>query len=208
MKKLFLLILLGLFATQTAVNAQKIEDVFNSDDLVWFGLDFSHAKMIDPEGFSNPAQIVQGFFRSWNNIVVNEPNRYDLKQSFRKRTVSNDLSIVTPRNSQVDPSTLVLEDYETHELSEEIVRDIIKEYDSDKSGLGLVFVVESFNKVTDLGTMYVTFFDIETRVVFFTKKISGETGGFGLRNYWARTIRNVIEEAGEQYSGWRREYMD
>ncbi len=208
MKKAVIIIFLASLAGMTTLKAQSVEDVFTSDEVVWFGLDFSEAKMIGPEGFSDPFQIVNRVYRSWNNLIINEPNRYNIKQSFRKRTVHNDLSVVTPRNTQVDPDELVLEAWETHELSEEIVQNIISEYETDHSGLGLVFIIESFNKATEIGTMYVTFFDIESKKVLLTKKMQGETGGFGFRNHWARTIRNVIEESGDLYPDWRRKHTD
>jgi len=189
-----------------ASNAQSASSVFNTHEVTWFGVDFSNAKFIGPEGFSNPVEIVDRFFDSWNNLVVSEQKKYDIKKHFRKRYVEYDLSIVKERNSSVDPDDLVLESYESHELSMEDIRQIISEYNSNRSGLGLVFIVETFNKPRDLGTMYVTFFDIKTGKVLFTEKLSGKAGGIGLRNYWASSIHKVFIESGKQYGKWKKYY--
>ncbi|MBS4014350.1 MAG: hypothetical protein KGZ97_11440 [Bacteroidetes bacterium] len=205
MKKLVLIILV-LLAMPLASNAQSASSVFNTHEVTWFGVDFSNAKFIGPEGFSNPVEIVDRFFDSWNNLVVSEQKKYDIKKHFRKRYVEYDLSIVKERNSSVDPDDLVLESYESHELSMEDIRQIISEYNSNRSGLGLVFIVETFNKPRDLGTMYVTFFDIKTGKVLFTEKLSGKAGGIGLRNYWASSIHKVFIESGKQYGKWKKYY--
>ncbi len=207
MKKL-ILITLVLFVLPLFVKSQTVENVFVDKEIVWFGLDFSHSKMISHEGFSNPDQIVDKFFRSWNNLILKEQDKYDIRKHFRKKKVDYDLSIVTERNDNVDPDELVLDSWETYELPEEKVGQIINEYESDKSGIGLVFIIESFNKTTETGTMYVTFFDIASKEVLFKEKMSGETGGFGFRNHWARTYYNVILECGEKYPQWKRKHLE
>ncbi len=198
--------MLVLLAIPFATNAQSASSVFNTNEVTWFGVDFSNSKFIGPEGFSNPFEIVDRFFDSWNNLIVSEQKKYDIKKHFRKRYVEYDLSIVKERNSSVDPDDLVLESYESHELSMEDIRQIISEYNSNRSGLGLVFIVETFNKPRDLGTMYVTFFDIKSGKVLFAEKLSGKAGGIGLRNYWASSIHKVFIESGKQYGKWKKYY--
>lgn len=43
------------------------------------------------------------------------------------------------------------------------------------------------------------FFDIATREVRYTERVEGHAGGFGLRNYWANTVAEVLKT-------WRREH--
>ncbi len=200
--QLTILFLLFLFLAPYSSKSQSTEDVFTSNTVIWFGLDFSSAKMIGPEGFTNPEEIVNRFFRSWNNLILNEQNKYDIKSFFRKNNVIYDLKVVTKRNSKVNPDELVIESWESHEITKDEIQEIINEYDSDKSGLGLVFIIESFNKIEDIGTMHVTFFDIESSEVLLSRKKQGESGGFGLRNYWARSYYNVMLECEEKYEEW------
>ncbi len=205
--KKVVILLIALLLVPNISKSQSVEDVFESNEVVWFGLDFSNAKMVGPEGFRDPDEVVRRFFRSWNSLVPNESNKYDIKKFFRKENVEYDLSVVTKRNSDVDPDELVIESFETHEISKETIQSIISEYETEKSGLGLVFIIETFNKTEDIGTMYVTFFDIDTKKVLLSKKMSGESGGFGLRNYWARSYYNVMMDCEDEYLKWKEEYI-
>ena len=44
-------------------------------------------------------------------------------------------------------------------------------------------------------------FDIATREVRCIERVEGHAGGFGLRNFWANTIREVLKT-------WRREHRE
>ena len=70
----------------------------------------------------------------------------------------------------------------------------------------MLFIVESFDKVSELATIHVTFFDIPSRNILLVEKMSGKPGGFGLRNYWAAAIREVIIRCGKDYKKWERNY--
>lgn len=65
-----------------------------------------------------------------------------------------------------------------------------------------MFVLENFNKIEERGTMWVVFFDIESKQILLTKNMSGKPQGFGFRNYWVRTVYDVMREMGDQYKNW------
>jgi hypothetical protein len=67
------------------------------------------------------------------------------------------------------------------------------------SGIGLVFIVESLSKPNVKGAYWVTFFDAKTKKVISTERYLGKAGGFGLRNYWAKSYYNVMMEAGKEF---------
>ena len=70
---------------------------------------------------------------------------------------------------------------------------IAKYPDSDDESIGLVFVAEQMSKKDIIGTYYVTFFNLKTREVLTTCRQYGKAGGFGMRNYWAATIYNLMK---------------
>ena len=41
--------------------------------------------------------------------------------------------------------------------------------------------------------MTLLFFDIATRDILQKREVKGYAEGFGLRNYWARTVYNIIK---------------
>ena len=206
MKKLILIT--GIFLVFSFVSKGQYTpaDVFKVDNITWYGLDFSNVKLIGSEGFTDPYAIKNRFFNSWNNLTITETEKYDIAGFFHKSSVENDLSIIKERNQLPDPDELVINtDYSFGE--DEVIK-IISEYDiTGKEGIGLVFIMESFNKNEELGSMWVSFFDIETKEVLLSKKMNGKPGGFGIRNYWAKSFYNVMKNVGKkEWKAWEKQY--
>ena len=206
MKKLILIA--GIFLVFSFVSKGQYTpaDVFKVDNITWYGLDFSNIKLIGSEGFTDPYAVKNQFFYSWNNLIITETDKYDLAGFFHKSSVENDLSIVKERNMLPDPDELVINtDYS---FGEDEVKKIISEYDiTDKEGIGLVFIMESFNKNKELGYIWVTFFDLETKEVLLFNKMSGKPGGFGIRNYWAKSYYNVMKSIEKKkWKAWKAQY--
>jgi hypothetical protein len=194
--------LLLLLAVSFHVFSQSTDVVFNTNEIVWYGLDFSKAKMIGSEGFDNPGEVKNRYFGSWNYLVLNEPSKFDIKKTFQKTAVTNDLSVVEKRNAAVSVTDLVINN--DYSLSETEVPKIVKSYKTtQKKGVGLVFIIESFNKFQEQGTAYVTFFDIATKKVLLVKKLSGKAFGFGVKNHWGGSINNILKAAEKDFFSWK-----
>ncbi len=206
MKKLILILALVLYFAPTAFS-QNVTNIFNLSSCTWYGLDFSKVKLIGSEGFNDTQAIKDQFFSSWNYLVLNEPEKYNIGKAFNKQNVDYYLDVINERNKLPEIDDLVTAD-NNYSISEDEVKSIISEYRSEgKSGMGIVFIMESFNKYIEEGTMWVTFFDIESRKVLFADKLSGKAGGFGFRNYWAKTYYNVIKEVEKKkYKQWRKQF--
>ena len=91
---------------------------------------------------------------------------------------------------------------EDYSITETDVQKIISDYKSDKDGYGLVFVVESFNKTAVQGAIWVTYFDIKSKKVVFTTKLTSKPMGFGLRNFWAGSVYGIMKLAQHDKSSW------
>jgi len=84
---------------------------------------------------------------------------------------------------------------------------MVKKYSSaeKKDGVGLVFVIENFNKSAQVADVYVTFFDIASKKILLCEKMSGAARGVGMRNYWAGAIKAIIKELGAgTFSSWKK----
>lgn len=189
------------------INPVAVKKIFTASEMVWFGIDFSQVKLVGSAGFTDPHKIRSTYFAAWNTLIQSEPKRYDLKSAFRKSSVIFDTVGVTAVNAAVNPNTLVVET--PPRFHPAIIPTMVASYPSSKAnqGIGAVFVVESFNKTATLATIHVVLFDIRTREVLLMEKMTAEPGGFGLRNYWAGSIREVIEqiESG-YYAAWQQNY--
>src|SRR5690606_23495641 len=82
--------------------------IFSEEEIVWAGIDFSEARLIGTEGFSNPYDIQGRFFNAWNNLILSESDKYNIREFYKKSKVINDLSVVNKRNKMPDPDEIVI----------------------------------------------------------------------------------------------------
>ena len=191
-----LLLLIGIYLAIPFQNnaLPDTQDTAIVNEITWYGLDFSNVRLIGAIGFNEPEKIKSYYFGTWNSLILDEYDKYNLKKFFYVGSVKNDLSVVMDRNKLPDAGKLVIEN--DYSFDVEKVMQIISEYDSgDKKGIGLVFIVESLNKYKEKASVWVTFFDIQTKKVLLAKRIEGKAGGFGFRNYWAGAYYNVMKTA-------------
>jgi hypothetical protein len=204
MKKLLLIALLFITASSFGQSAKA---VFESDKMVWFGLDFTNAKMIGMSDES-PSTIKDVYFRAWNGVILDQPEKFKLDRFFRKESVIKDVEQVGKRNSKVDPDQLA--SYNEKEITNDMVNEIIKGFNTGniKEGVGLIFIVESFNKSAREAVFHVAFFDIVSKKVLLTKRVTGLPSGFGLRNYWGNAVYSALQRIDRGlYKEWKDESM-
>ncbi len=208
MKKLTTLAL-GIFF---AVNlfSQDMSEIFQTEKATWFGLDYSEAYFIGSEGFTNPSDIKDRYFNSWNLLIKNEYDKYNLGKFFKKSKVEFSLENVTKRNQDLNIYDRVIDDNSKMlHLDKDKVQEMINKYEfsDDQEGLGIVFIVESYSKTAVIANYFVTFFDIKTKKVLLTERMEGKPGGFGIRNYWAKSYYNVLNRIyKKRYKAWEKEY--
>ena len=98
MKKITLSLAFAI-AGSFAMAQNTAKDIFNKDNIVWCGLDFSKAKMIGQfdQGYGiSPASgsdIKSKYAPGWNGLIINEQKKYDLGRTFRKTNVNFDINV-------------------------------------------------------------------------------------------------------------------
>ncbi|MBL3656848.1 hypothetical protein [Fulvivirga sediminis] len=154
-------------------------------------------RCIGEEGFTDPVKIVNTYFDAWNDLILFESDKYHFRKYYHFVQVMTDLSVVRRRNEMPYPFDLIIED-EDYVISQDDLVNIISDYDlhSVKDGLGLVYVVESLNKIERKETIHVLFFDISTKEILWHERYVASAFGFGFRNYWASPIHETIQNSG------------
>jgi len=186
---------------------QDPKSVFTSTDIVWFGLDFTHARFVAFDQTGNTASDLKyKMMPAWNNLFVTEQPKYDLRKTFRKDNVRFDLNGINGLNAKVDVDSIMV--YNPVTIDRVTIDNMIKKYTGEmKTGIGLSFIIENFNKGTQTADLYVTFFDIATKKVLLCEKMSGRAVGVGLRNYWAGAIKAILKRIDEmEYKNWKAKY--
>lgn len=159
-------------------------------DVIWFGLDFSKARMIGEEGFNDPVAIKEDYFRKWNHLMISEGDKYDWGKALLVSDLKYDYDVVNAVNDEVKVKSLVIN--RSHSIYDEDIENAVRSYSIEhfKEGIGVVVVVESFDKIKEQAFGYLTFFDIASKKVLYKHKLTGSASGFGFRNYWAGAIHD------------------
>lgn len=208
MKKL--LSLTVIFIAALGAKAQSAKDAFNATEVVWYGLDFTKAKFVGQfdQGFgAMPAtgtDMKNKWIPQWNALIAKEPQNFKIKEAFRKDNVYYDMAPVNEINSKIDVDNCM--SFNTGKIEKADIDAMVKKYGAGdkKEGTGLVFIVENFNKGTEMADVYVTFFDIASKKVLFSEKMSGKAMGVGMRNYWAGSIKAILKAIDTtEYKNWK-----
>lgn len=200
-----------LFSIQTSLIGQDVRVIFEEETpITWLGLDFSRAAFIGDTARFRDDDDVSDLIVRLNELMVNEADKYNIGKTFRKEHVTNALDITDNHNSLIDLTAIRSAPVEKNPtpLTEEAISEIVSSYDFDgKEGIGLMFNIESFNKFAGKGTLWVTFIDMPAKKVLFTRRLSDGPHGFGLRNFWAGFIHDVLDQIKLwKYKAWRKAY--
>jgi hypothetical protein len=196
---------------QTIGFSQDLRNIFNhsGDEIVWLGLDFTQVKLVGELGTVNKNELIP-LFDDMNRLIISESTKYNFEAALRRDNIPYDLEVVTKLNSVLDPGKAIAyaSSDEGGRLNEETISVLVKQYKIEKpEGIGLVFFMETFDKVRERGTMWVTFFSLPDRNVLLTERMSGIAGGITFRNHWVRTVYDVINEIRDtKYQEWKYRY--
>ena len=197
MKKLFVFVTLACSLFAFGAGAAAKDSVITSGQLVWAGLDYSHARLIGPGQFNEPDAIFPGVFESWNNLFLQERIRVIEKETKKNWNIDIDAVTVANKNGgndQIIGSPGADDIIASSHITPEQIHNIVKAYDlKNKSGTAVVFIVDRLVKLDKKGegAVYVVAFDIASREVIFSQRETSKATGFGFRNYWFRVIKNA-----------------
>lgn len=187
--------------------AQALKDIFDPQfPITYLGVDYTHVLVFGHQD-GEVMDLVDRQFRAINQVILDEPKKYDLKKAFKRDSIPNDLSFVTEKNKTIVDTAIASKDLtNVFHLSNSDIASIVKSYNfGDKKGIGFLFIMESLNKKDERGSMYCTFVDMANRKVLLTERLTEKPSGFGLRNYWAHTIYEAIDDIKDKkFEEWAR----
>lgn len=196
-KLIIVAILLNVSGNMFAQKVYTLQDVFKSGEAIWFGIDFSKCKFIGnpsigDHGYKTPQVVVKYNFEDWNRIPLAEAGKYDIKGVFDKDYLINDITAVTALNKAYNPDSLI--DFTgKYALSKEDISSMVGRYTSlATEGIGIAYIVETYNNISELGTYYAVIFDVATKKVLFAEKVTGKPSGAILKTYWAGAFKDAL----------------
>jgi len=213
MKQRILLTVLVIL-TATGLKAQSASDFFYGDNypVQWLGIDYSQVKLVGDfsqfggHGTKDADEIRDTYFGAWNRLVLNEPNKYDLKEFLRIRHLDININMIMKRNDNADTKNMFT--YNPDFLNKEDIKKIVESYDlKGEEGLGVVFIAESLNKIDEEAYFHFIVLNLKTKEVLISERLRGTPSGFGLRNYWAGAFYDILKNIDERYYKiWKQKY--
>lgn len=189
MKKVLLCMFLlyaGLMQAQERVDLDKIHE------LTFLGVDFSLAKVYGADESADQFKVA---FTGINNLLVTEAKKYDVPKAFPRKNVTIYLTPSLNLIQEMDVTELFT-DSNNYRLSEEEIDTHIRELNTgDAKGYGAILIAGLLDKASAKATYHLVVFDIATREVISNRIFTEKAKGFGLRNYWARTVYSTLKEA-------------
>ncbi len=194
-----ILVLVLVLAGFKLVCAQNVDNVKNLPSIVWFGLDFSKAKLIGtPLDFADLTKIKNTYFAAWNNLILKEYPKYDIGKAYNKTYVEKSIQIAIDRSVAVDTNSLILKD--PVQITQNELTEVLKEYNiATENETGLLYIIESLDKTNSRVTAWVVFFKIRNGEILYAIKSEGRVGGYGFRNYWIKGIYNILNNTGSKF---------
>lgn len=169
---------------------QNAEAQKNIKDITFYGVDFSLAKTYGAD--ESIGQFTEALVRI-NALFTTEAKKYDIAKFFKKNVTVTNTRQIDELNESISKETFY-GDSESYQINdEELVQKIKSLPLKETEGTGLVFVAELLNKPRNQATYQIVFFDIASRDILDSWRATGKAKGFGLRNYWAGSIYNILE---------------
>ena len=205
MKKLLLLVLLAI----TSFNGygQTKSDIFGTAPITWLGLDFTQLKFIgDAAQFKDAGTVTSKdmrskYFTAWNDLIVKEPKKYAVADAVHRDNVTYATEVTQNANDNSAAEYFTQKEDDYQRLNEDAINKLVTGYNfKGKTGIGLLFFVEGMSKDKAEASMWVTFVDMGTKKMLLTQRMTGSAGGFGFRNYWAKTFSNVLQDVEHDFN--------
>ena len=191
--------------------AQTFGEFLNKPELplTFMGVDFSVTRYYgDP--MTVGAGEMKGLFTKIDDLLVREASKYDLQKALhRTGPVQYAINIAESVNAKIDTATIVVPAKMEPRpgFTPATVEELVKHYDyAGRTGVGLVFVVETINKRNESEVFWATFVDLATKRMLYTQKITGTGEGFGFRNHWAHPLNSGIKGIKGNYGDWKKKF--
>lgn len=208
----WLITILFMLGISTQSFSQTLNEFFNNSELnlTYLGIDFTKARLINVAD-ANSFDIRNRLYGSINDLVVNEPKKFDLAGAFHKSNVGSNLSAVRARNEKINAEEIVSSNTDDfYRLKETDISAAVKALNIEKkNGIGMLFVMEGMKKMDKKGiaSMWVVLVDLQSKKVLMTERFESKATGIGFRNYWASTIKETLDEIEKKkYKAWKTQY--
>jgi hypothetical protein len=204
----FLIAFSLLFMSQSLLAQRATQVLASGSPVTWLGLDFSKVNFKGDPKFKK-SYMAPFLVDELNELMITEAEKFNVGEMLGKTAVVTKINITMDHNSTLDLPALVADSLgQDYRLTGDDITEIVSSYDfKGNRGIGLMFNIETLNKKTQQGVVWVTFLDMGTKEVIVSERLMAEAGGSGIRNFWAGSIYHMMVEVRKtELKKWRAKY--
>jgi hypothetical protein len=186
------------------VFSQTTSEIFDYKAITFYGLDFTAAKCIGISEFPGGKEMINDYFPAWNDLFMVGKKRIRIGKPYKKKDVEYD-TLIYALNREMDPGELIIEG--TYSLKKSQIEKLTEKFaDTEKAGIGLVYIVESLNANADYASIWIAFFRNSDGALLLAEPIRSSGKGKFFGEYWENAILRVYMESALQYKTWYKLY--
>jgi hypothetical protein len=186
------------FIFSISASAQTMSDVARSNDLTWYGIDFSHAQFINFGNELNGNDLKNSLVPYWSRF---EKADY-LKSKYDLDALKEDYTIISRRNSAIDFNGR-LSARET-DLDADAVKETIGEYEIKGNGYGIVFIIEGFQSTTGRSNIWVVFFNQGDKKIIFARRYEWLEKSKDINEMVETAIEKIVRFNSKDFRGYKK----
>lgn len=184
--------------------SQTTSEIFDYKVMTFYGLDFTSARCIGITEFPASNEMINFYFQEWNDLFMDQDNKYKIGKPYKKKKVDYD-TMVFALNREINPDKLIIDKSYTLKKSE--INDITKKYaKADKTGIGMVYIVEALNANAEYLSIWITFFQNSTGKVLLTEPLRRKGKGRRFGDYWEKAFIKLYMDSAYDYKAWSKIY--
>lgn len=186
-KKTFALLFMSLFLISPSLLSKDYNVI---DNVEFYGIDFSQCKVIGAKETEPQFKLA---FNKINDLLIREAPKYNVSKYIMRPINSIRLKEVGKRNTSMQSFLFYSKTVQI--MPKEELEAYIQSYTFENNeGQALIVICDILDKFEGVGLYHYVFVDKSDHTILYDVRVSGRSGGFGLRNYWARSFYNSLKK--------------
>ena len=188
-KSSLLLLVLLLFVSINSFSQEEMgmKDLYESKEITFYGHDFSNFRLFEPSFYGH--ENMKKFFKAWLGYHYFSDKNEKTLSRWLKKDVTLDLRYTTSLIDHIKEDEIV--SFSQHLIPKDSVQAMISRYQvAQTEGIGLVVILECFNKDKEGVSGYFVWFDIATKKIILSdyRVIKRYANGMGLTKHWGKGV--------------------
>lgn len=200
MRKIMLLMVLLFNVLCYGQQADKWEQVKTVN---FYGVDYS---MVKTFGTTETSDDFIDAFMHINELFLSEADKYTVGKWIPKAISKLEVEVANDVNRHMGRDSLTAFNTKYDLTEEQVITALQKLPVKETEGAGMIVFAKLLDKSAQRGYYKVVFFDIASRRILLEGDTDGKAGGFGLRNYWARSVYEALKSLkGDKFTLYMKE---